>query len=112
MKGCGASGATEPASARAPSPKIKNGVKAAAKTGTSQVKRKINGQWQNDYNAVLITYAPVNDPETAIGIVIESGDTGVELRAGRSRNLQPIFLRQRKRNGPSAGRQYLFCNNA
>ena len=58
--------------------KIKNGVKAAAKTGTSQVKRKINGQWQNDYNAVLITYAPVNDPEIAIGIVIESGDTGVD----------------------------------
>ena len=26
----------------------------------------------------LITYAPVNDPEIAIGIVIESGDTGVD----------------------------------
>ena len=42
------------------------------------MKRKINGQWQNGNNGVLITYAPYDDPEIAIGIVIECGDTGVD----------------------------------
>lgn len=58
--------------------KIKNGIKAAAKTGTAQVYRTINGESKKTNNGILITYAPANDPEIAIGIVIEGSTTGVD----------------------------------
>lgn len=58
--------------------KIKNGIKASAKTGTAQVYRTIDGVSKKTNNGILITYAPANDPEIAIGIVIEGSTTGVD----------------------------------
>lgn len=58
--------------------KINNGIKASAKTGTAQVYRTINGQSQKTNNGILITYAPANDPQIAIAVVIEGSTTGVD----------------------------------
>ncbi len=58
--------------------KIQNGIKAAAKTGTAQVWRTINGESKRTNNGILITYAPAEDPEIAIGLVIEGSTTGVD----------------------------------
>lgn len=58
--------------------KIESGIKASAKTGTAQVWRTINGESKRANNGILITYAPANDPEIAIGIIIEGSTTGVD----------------------------------
>ena len=47
-------------------------VPAAAKTGTAQVGTAIN-------NGVFVAYAPYDDPEIAIGLVIEKGGGGYYL---------------------------------
>lgn len=54
-------------------------VKAAAKTGTSQVDRKINGVTVTTNNGFLITYAPVENPQIAICIAAEGAGSGSEL---------------------------------
>lgn len=51
-------------------------VEAAAKTGTSEIKKIINGQTIEGNNGFLITYAPYDDPEIAIAIVVETADKG------------------------------------
>lgn len=51
-------------------------VEAAAKTGTSQVIHVFNGQTIEGNNGFLITYAPYDDPQIAIAIVVETADTG------------------------------------
>ena len=54
-------------------------VKAAAKTGTSQVDRKINGVTVTTNNGFLITYAPVENPQIAICIAAEGAGSGSSL---------------------------------
>lgn len=54
-------------------------VKAAAKTGTSQVDRKINGQTITTNNGFLITYAPADNPQIAICIAAEGAGSGSSL---------------------------------
>ncbi len=54
-------------------------VKAAAKTGTSQVDRKINGQTIKTNNGFLITYAPADNPQIAICIAAEGAGSGSSL---------------------------------
>lgn len=56
---------------------LENGITAAAKTGTPQTYHTVNGQRIKGDNATLITYAPADNPEIAIAIVIECGTTGV-----------------------------------
>ena len=51
-------------------------VKAAAKTGTSQVKKIIDGKNISGFNGFLVTYAPYEDPEIAIAVVVETANTG------------------------------------
>ncbi len=52
-------------------------VAAAGKTGTSQVKRKIDtGATVVCNNGFFITFAPYDDPELAIAIVAENGQSG------------------------------------
>ncbi len=51
-------------------------VDCAAKTGTSQVEHKINGTKKVLTNGFFITFAPYNDPEIAIAVAIEGGQSG------------------------------------
>ena len=54
-------------------------VKAAAKTGTSQVDRKINGYTVTTNNGFLITYAPADNPQISICIAAEGAGSGSSL---------------------------------
>lgn len=54
-------------------------VKAAAKTGTSQVDRKINDIMVTTNNGFLITYAPAENPQIAICIAAEGAGSGSSL---------------------------------
>ena len=51
-------------------------VKAAAKTGTSDVVKIIDGKQVEGNNGFLVSYAPYEDPEIAVAIVVETADTG------------------------------------
>lgn len=51
-------------------------VKAAAKTGTSEVVRVINGNKVEGNNGFLISYAPYENPEIAVSVVVESATAG------------------------------------
>lgn len=51
-------------------------VTAAAKTGTSDVVKLIDGKKVEGNNGFLITYAPYEDPEIAMAIVVETADSG------------------------------------
>ena len=51
-------------------------VTVGAKTGTAQV-----GREDTEANAVLVCFAPYDDPEIAISIVVERGGSGTELAA-------------------------------
>lgn len=51
-------------------------IKAAAKTGTSEVAKKIDGVIYEGNNGFLITYAPYEKPEIAIAIVVETANQG------------------------------------
>ncbi|MDO5014635.1 MAG: penicillin-binding transpeptidase domain-containing protein [Clostridia bacterium] len=49
-------------------------VEVGAKTGTAQVKKRVNGQLMEGTNRLLICYAPYEKPEIAVAIIIESSD--------------------------------------
>ena len=51
-------------------------VKAAAKTGTSEVVRVVDGKKIEGNNGFLISYAPYENPEIAVAVVVETADTG------------------------------------
>ena len=51
-------------------------MRCAAKTGTAQVKEKVNGYYRTYDNGVLITYAPADNPQIAVAQVIERADSG------------------------------------
>ena len=51
-----------------------SGVSIAGKTGTAQV-----GQVDSESNAVLVCFAPYDDPEIAISVVVEHGGSGTDL---------------------------------
>lgn len=51
-------------------------VEAAAKTGTSQVIRTVNGTPQKTHNGLLIGYAPYDKPQIAVCVVCEGFDSG------------------------------------
>ena len=51
-------------------------VACAAKTGTAQVKEKVNDYYRIYDNGILITYAPADNPQIAIAQVIERADSG------------------------------------
>ncbi|MBQ7956869.1 MAG: hypothetical protein IJ279_02435 [Clostridia bacterium] len=54
-------------------------VKAAAKTGTSQVEKVINGTKKICNNGFLITYAPYEDPEIAVCVALEGAGSGASV---------------------------------
>ena len=49
-------------------------VEVGAKTGTAQV-----GQVDSESNAVLVCFAPYDDPDIAISVVVEHGGSGTDL---------------------------------
>ncbi len=51
-------------------------VTIAAKTGTSQVKKVIDGKKVEGLNGFFISYAPYDNPEIAIAVVIETANAG------------------------------------
>lgn len=51
-------------------------VVAAAKTGTSEVVKVINGQKVEGNNGFLISFAPYENPEIAVAVVVETADKG------------------------------------
>lgn len=51
-------------------------VQVAAKTGTSDVVKIINGESVTGNNGFLISYAPYNNPEIAVSVVVETADAG------------------------------------
>ncbi|MBP3330604.1 MAG: penicillin-binding protein [Clostridia bacterium] len=68
----GTEGACQPAFSTLP-------VKAAAKTGTSQVERVVDGTRKICYNGFLITYAPYDDPEIAVCVALEGAGSGASV---------------------------------
>ncbi len=51
-------------------------VKVGAKTGTTTVSKKVNGRLIETYNGLLITFAPYENPEIAIAVVVEGAGSG------------------------------------
>lgn len=51
-------------------------IKAAAKTGTSTVVQKINNQKVESNNGFLISFAPYENPEIAVAVVVETATSG------------------------------------
>lgn len=51
-------------------------VKVAAKTGTTTIEKRVNGKKIETYNGLILTFAPYNDPEIAISVVVEGAGSG------------------------------------
>ncbi|MBR3816773.1 MAG: hypothetical protein IKJ27_08620 [Clostridia bacterium] len=51
--------------------------KVAAKTGTTTVEKRVNGKMRETYNGFIITFAPYENPEIAISVVVEGAGSGV-----------------------------------
>lgn len=51
-------------------------VKVAAKTGTTTIEKTINGKKVDTYNGLILTFAPYENPEIAIAVVIEGAGSG------------------------------------
>ena len=60
-------------------------VKVGAKTGTAQVAR------DQEANAILVAFAPYDDPEIAISIVVEHGGSGTAVAAIAAEILDNYF---------------------
>lgn len=50
----------------------------ALKTGTAET-GKLTAEGKKLYNSAMVAYGPVEDPELAIGIIVENGNYGVQL---------------------------------
>ncbi len=51
-------------------------IKVAAKTGTSEVTKKIGDDYVEGNNGFLISFAPYEKPEIAVTVVVETADAG------------------------------------
>lgn len=51
-------------------------IKVGAKTGTSTVVQKINGVLVDSTNGFFVSFAPYENPEIAVGIVVETAKSG------------------------------------
>lgn len=70
-------------------------IDAAAKTGTSQVEKIVNGKKQICNNGFLITYAPYDDPEIAICIALEGATSGAAV-APVARDIYAYYFNEDK----------------
>lgn len=56
-------------------------VPVCAKTGTTTVNKVVNGKSQESNNGIVVCYAPADDPQIAISIVIEGASGGASTAA-------------------------------
>ncbi len=66
-------------------------VDVAAKTGTTTVEKWINGYKVDTYNGLILTFAPYEDPEIAIAVVIEGAGSGGSTAPVASEIMQYYF---------------------
>ena len=82
-------------------------VSAAAKTGTSQVDRTINGYRVTTNNGFLITYAPADNPQIAICIAAEGAGSGSSLATIAASVYDYYFNEMGNLDAPEAENQLL-----
>ncbi len=51
-------------------------VKVAAKTGTTTIEKTVNGRKIETYNGLILTFAPYENPEIAVAVVVEGAGSG------------------------------------
>lgn len=71
-------------------------VKVAAKTGTTTIEKRINGQKVDTYNGLIITFAPYEDPEIAIAVVIEGAGSGGSTAPVAAEIMKYYFSKEEK----------------
>jgi len=76
-------------------------VKLGAKTGTAQVSRN------SEAHALLVAFAPYEDPEVAISIVVEHGGSGTAVAELAAEILDYYFASQRVMDAPAAEEQLI-----
>ena len=69
------------------------GVSVCAKTGSAQV------TGSEESNAVFVCFAPYEDPEVAVALVVEKGGSGYELGASARQILETYFRLKTERGG-------------
>ena len=69
------------------------GVSVCAKTGSAQV------TGSEESNAVFVCFAPYEDPEVAVALVVEKGGSGYELGASARQILETYFQLKAERDG-------------
>ncbi len=82
-------------------------VSAAAKTGTSQVDRTINGVRVTTNNGFLITYAPADNPQIAICIAAEGAGSGSSLASIAADVYEYYFTEMGNLDSPEAENELL-----
>lgn len=71
-------------------------VKVAAKTGTTTVEKIINGKKTDTYNGLIICFAPYEEPEIAVAVVIEGAGSGGSTAPVASAIMEYYFSREEK----------------
>ena len=66
-------------------------VHVAAKTGTTTVVKRINGYKVDTYNGLIMTFAPYEDPEICVAVVIEGAGSGGSTAPVASRIMEYYF---------------------
>ncbi len=66
-------------------------VNVAAKTGTTTVVKRINGYNVDTYNGLIMTFAPYEDPEICVAVVIEGAGSGGSTAPVASKIMEYYF---------------------
>ena len=66
-------------------------VHVAAKTGTTTVEKWVNGYKIDTYNGLIMTFAPYEDPEIAIAVIIEGAGSGGSTAPVASKIMEYYF---------------------
>lgn len=69
------------------------GKKVAAKTGTATVERIVNGVSRKHDNGLIIAFAPYDDPQIAVAVVIEGADSGGSTAPVASAIMEQYFAK-------------------
>ena len=65
----------------------------AAKTGTTSIFKKVNGREVEINNGLIMTFAPYDDPEIAVAVVIEGAKSGGSTAPVASAIMQQYFTK-------------------
>ena len=72
-------------------------VKVAAKTGTTTIEKRVKGGKIETYNGLIMTFAPYENPEIAIAVVIEGAGSGGSTAPVASAIMEYYFSTQDNR---------------